>query len=471
MAVNVRTRRAGARLACTLAALAGAGFATPSCAHTGQRAFVLLLPTREYIVGGALVVALSFVLLAVLPARWPRGAARPRPTGVRWRDLGAWPGRIVLAVLAVLVAAGFAGPRDPLANPLPTLLWSWWWIGLTFAHALLGNLWSVLSPFPALHRLASVGRRPRALLSYPRALGCWPAVGLFAAFAWFELVYPAPQDPARLAVAVLSYAGITLAGMVLFGPRTWLRHGEAFQVFFTLVSWLAPIGHAGARLAWHWPGARLLRRRPLSASGAAFVLMALATVSFDGFSRSFTWLGLLGENPLEYPGRSALVVPATLGLAAAFAVFVLACAAASAAGNALAGRPPGQGYGSFVLSLVPIAFGYHFAHYLPAFLVDAQYALRAVSDPFGRGWDLFSTADFAVTTSLLTHHASVALLWQVQTAAIVVAHLCAVVVAHARYLREAPGDTRRLAMQLPAMALMIGYTVFGLWLLSTPTAG
>ena len=46
----------------------------------------------------------------------------------------------------------------------------------------------------------------------------------------------------------------------------------------------------------------------------------------------------------------------------------------------------------FTLPLVPIACGYHFAHYLPVFLVDAQYAIRAASDPLARGWDLLGRA-------------------------------------------------------------------------------
>ncbi len=57
-----------------------------------------------------------------------------------------------------------------------------------------------------------------------------------------------------------------------------------------------------------------------------------------------------------------------------------------------------------------------------------------------------------------------------QTAAIVLAHVAAVVVAHLFALRHA-GDRKALGIgQLPALFLMICYTMFGLWLLSTPIA-
>ena len=47
-------------------------------------------------------------------------------------------------------------------------------------------------------------------------------------------------------------------------------------------------------------------------------------------------------------------------------------------------------------SIVPIALAYHFSHYLTALLVNGQYALVALSDPFALGWNLFGTAHMPV---------------------------------------------------------------------------
>ena len=61
------TRRAlRAVVPAALPALFAAGAALR--AHGSERGFVLLLPTGHYLVGGALAVAASFVLLAVVPA-------------------------------------------------------------------------------------------------------------------------------------------------------------------------------------------------------------------------------------------------------------------------------------------------------------------------------------------------------------------------------------------------------------------
>ena len=220
----------------------------PAFAHATERGIILLLPTDLYIGGGAAVVALTFALMAAVPAAGLDALKRAR---FALGSVPAWnpvaPSAAMLVVVAALVAAGWWGNRDPLSNPLPLMLWTVWWVALTFLHAVFGNLWAVLHPWLALYRLLTVPpflRRWRRAppLSYPRAAGYWPAVVLFLAFAWFELVYPAPQDPALLAYAVTAYFLITAAGALLFGLDAWLRHGEIFSIFFRIVSWLSPFG-------------------------------------------------------------------------------------------------------------------------------------------------------------------------------------------------------------------------------------
>ncbi|MGH7312732.1 MAG: hypothetical protein ACREJV_06145, partial [Candidatus Rokuibacteriota bacterium] len=278
--------------------------------------------------------------------------------------------------------------------------------------------------------------------------------------------------PAILATAVAGYLLAHLAGGLLFGPQ-WLRRAETFTVFFRMISGVAPIGlrrpPGGPRdrdghrvIELRLPALRLLDVEAVAASGVAFVLLVLAAVSFDGLSRTFAWLGLLGVNPLVHPGRTALIGPNTLCLVAMFTLLTLAyLVAVRRAGSA----------GVFILSLIPIACGYHFAHYLPVVLVDVQYALRAASDPFARGWDLFGTRDLHVVTSFLSDPSRIYAIWRSQVALIVIAHVAGVVIAHGLAVRLNAPATVTARSQLPLLALMIGYTMLGLWLLSTPTAG
>jgi len=342
-----------------------------------------------------------------------------------------------------------------------------------------------VNPWTGLyHLLTSVGRlrrrREHPPLQYPPWAGHWPAVAGFLAFAWFELIHPAPSDPAVLARLVASYLLFHFAGVLAFGER-WLLEAEPFSVFFGIVSWVAPLGvrgpgrsSCGARLEVEvtFPALRLLRTEAPTVSLAAFVLLVLSSVSFDGLSRTFAWLGLLGANPLAYPGRTVLVTPNTLGFLGLFIGLALAYVAAVLLLALLADLrlPLAQLVALFALPLVPIACGYHFAHYLPVFLVDAQYAIRAASDPFVRGWDLFGTRDLSVVTSFLSDAERVYAIWHSQVAIIVGAHVAGVVITHALALRLA-GQAPATVSQLPMLVLMIGYTMLGLWLLSTPAVG
>ena len=430
---------------------------------------MLLLPTGYYKLGGALVVAASFLILLALPpermkrwcaARWV--LAQIKAPSETWTSLASF------AVLIVLILAGCLGSRDPLDNPLPLTVWTLWWIGLTLAHAVFGNLWRYLNPWVGPFRLLGL---PRALL--PNRLGFWPAIIGLLGFAWFELIYPAPDDPAILARAVIVYSVVTWIGMALFGEQAWLARGEAFSVFFGLIARVAPLQAEEQRLTIGMPGRALADFPALPPSGVLFVLLTLATVSFDGLSKTFWWLGLNGINPLEFPGRSAVMGSSSVGLVSLWLVLSVAFVACLWIGRALAGlRGPFWPHaGALAASILPISIGYQFAHYLTALLVNGQYAAIALSDPFALGWFASEDRMHRVTTSFLSNHAGVTLIWNLQAAGIVVGHVVAVLVAHLVTLRLDTARRTTLLSQAPLAVLMVAYTLFGLWLLSTPAAG
>jgi hypothetical protein len=453
-------------------------------AHGGDRAFVLLLPTGYYLVGGTLAVAATFLLLALVPtgvsdrlaaARLPLLALNP-PSPVPISLLS-------FLFLGFLLATGLHGSRDPLANPLPLTIWTLWWVGLTLATALLGNLWVYANPWTGPYRLAMrlAGRRAKPLLRYPAWLAYWPAIVLFLGFAWFELIDIAPDNPERLAVAVGAYWLFTFIALVLFGEEVWLSRGEPFSIFFRFIGWLSPLvwmsaspdGDKRRQLSLAMPGAALVERAALPPSGVLFILLTLASVSFDGLAKTFWWLGLNGINPLEFPGRSAVLGINTAGLILTWEALAVLYTGAVLLGWLLAGRPgkPGTLLGTLVLSIMPIALAFHLSHYLTALLVNAQYAYAAASDPFGTGADVLSLGHFHVTTSFLNTYEGTRAIWNTQTAGIVIGHALAVLIAHELARRFTP-DTRALVLsQLPLAAVMVGYTLFGLWLLSTPVAG
>ncbi len=447
-------------------------------AHASDRGHVLLLPTGYYIAGGAFAVAASFLALALLPPGSLDRFWRCRLPLLQFGD-GARTavGLLSFAGFTVLLAAGFWGSRDPLSNPLPLTVWTLMWAGLALLQGVLGDLWSWLNPWRGPYRIALrlglarkevPGRDPLA------AFGCWPAVGLFFAFAWFELVDPAPDDPARLAAAAGLYWLASFAAMLAFGYESWSRRGEFLGLFFSMLARFSILDRDGrGRLSLCLPGAKLLDASPLPASGIAFLLLALSSVSFDGLARTFFWLGLNGVNPLDFPGRTAVMGIGTAGLALTFLLLAALFAAAVLLGQCMVGqaRSFGAAAGLLVWSIVPIALAYHVAHYLTSLLVDGQYALVSLSDPFALGWNLFGTADMPVSAGVAAGARSAWWLWNCQAGFVIAGHVLAVLVAHDLAWRLQRDPKRAVLGQVPLTFLMIAYTMFGLWLLATPAAG
>ncbi len=444
---------------------------------------MLLLPTGHYLVGGALAVAASFlVLLFVSRETLERLAGARLVLGGVPEALRLPLGLISFLAFAVLVAAGFLGSRDPLSNPLPLIVWTLIWVGLTLVQGLFGNLWAWINPWYGPWRVVSaLAGRTRSEpppLKLPTWVGMWPAVLLFLAFAWFELIYPAPDDPAKLAWAVGVYWIFSFAMMMAFGHDTWSRRGEFLSVFFGMVARFGifvqtPREGLHGHLSLCLPGAKLATTPALPLSGALFLLFALASVSFDGLSKTFFYFSLNGLNPLEFPGRTALIPINTAGLLGSCVILASVFLLCVVVGERLSGSRQSflVAAGTFVWSIVPIALAYHFSHYLTALLVNGQYALVALSDPFSLGWNLFGTAHMPVAAAIAAGSDAAWLVWNAQAAAIVSGHVLAVLCAHLLAFRL-HGTSRAAALsQLPLTMLMIAYTVFGLWLLSTPTAG
>lgn len=475
-------RRAGMVTALALCLLAVA--ISPAFAHSTHGAIILLLPTGYYLVGGAVTVAASFALLAFVPARrieWllhkdVRLATLPRMSP-------AVTSLLAFLVMLGLLAAGLFGSRDPLSNPLPLFVWTIGWVGFFLLQAIVGNLMPLLNPWSGplalLRRVAGPGVGRIALFQYPQRLGYWPAVALLLAFAWFELVDIAPTDPFRLAILMGGYWLFALAGMILFGEKDWTARAEPFSILFSLIGGMAPLVRRPAadgrklRFVLTWPGRALMDRPAMPPSGVLFVLLTIAYVPYDGFSRTFTWLGLIGINPLEFPGRSVVQVENTLGLFAAYGLIVTVFFLALSAGRAWFGNDKDlwRAAGRLAYSVLPISIAFHASHYLTNLLIDGQYAYVAVSDPFALGWDLFGTAHDHVTTSFLNTFEDVTLIWNAQVAIICLGHIVGIVMAHILAQRLFTGSRSIALSQAGLAVLMVLYTVFGLWLLSTPMAG
>ena len=159
----------------------------------------------------------------------------------------------------------------------------------------------------------------------------------------------------------------------------------------------------------------------------------LGSTSFDGFSRSVPWQDLLGDvranlrdEPLWLIDLMTTLVN-VCGLIMFIALVIVTYVLAVEGARRLV-RAPRLLVPDFVLPLVPIVFAYLLAHYFTQFVIQGSFIISLISDPFGRGWDLFGTVDFAPNLAPFSPET----VWYVQCAALVAGHVAGLAIAHDR---------------------------------------
>ena len=438
------------------------------------------LPIPEWLFawGAAAVLIASFAGLSVLwqqpvLAAAAAGGRRLRIPAARLLEvLGGVAG---IALFALAVYAGFAGNQAATANITPTLVYVVLWVGVPVASAVVGDVFAWISPWRAVARAVGWGaaRIARAdlpqPLAYPERLGRWPAAAGILAFAWFELVFINRDHPDLLAGLAVGYAATMLVGMSVFGIETWSRRADPLAVYFGLFARLAPL---------RWRDRELQVRMPLSgattlvpiAGTTALLCVGIGTTSFDGFQQGALWSGESGVGgrltrvfaDLGLGPEAAVQVGTTVGLLAVVgivsAVVVLGLRRASRVTGSDRSTPPG----SYVHSLIPIALAYLVAHYFSLLLFQGQAIGFLVSDPLGRGDDLFGTAVWSIDYGVI----SAAGIWYVQVAALVLGHVAGLALAHDRALELWPDRRLAVRSQYWMLLVMITLTCLGLWLLS-----
>ena len=406
-----------------------------------------------YGAGAALVV--SFAALAVFwrdprleAARWGPVVAGSSPaaraTLMLFRALG-------VAGLAIVLAAGFFGSDNALENIAPTAVYVTFWVGCTLISGLAGDVYRLIDPYETLGpgEEFDAGASPR--------FGLWPAaVGLFA-FVWLELVYPDPSRPLAVALFVALVTVIVLAGAFRYGHR-FLVLGNPFRAWFGLLGAMGVLGDDGrGHVRWRWPLVGLARLR-VERGVLAVVMVALGSTAFDGVTRTDWWTRVTED--LGEPFNTVVGTAGLLGCVAIVSAAYLAAMRVSAGLTSSSAGGPSELAGAFVHSLVPIAFAYAIAHYISLLAFEGQAIIPLLSDPFGRGWDLFGTAGHRIDFTWL---APTTIAW-VQVTAIVAGHIAGVVLAHDRALALFPASTATRS-QYPLLVVMVLFTVAGLGLL------
>ena len=446
-------------------------------AHAFGARYELPIPLVAFVVGGAVVVLVSFALVfnrAVGPDESPTA---DRPDGAYLRGLQPALGTAATLVLAFLCYCGFVGAQDVPENILPTAFWVYAWVAVPISVALIGDWSQPLNPFAFLAKLADAPAARRALLgseepvSWPEWLGWWPAAAVFAFAVCTELIFNLTFTLPHVIATMLSvYAAVSLLGGVLFG-RVWLERGEMWTVL--LDTW----GRVGF-FRFGAPGRRGFLGgfdRPFSTapSRVVFVLLMLVNVNYDGVLSTPQWQNDIERNlPGNWwqPGahletfRTLALFAAVVVLLVGFGLFSRATARLGRHGTGLVAS-----LAELLPSVVPIALGYLIAHYLQYLLVNGQLMAPLIGNPTGLdSWPLHLPYPFNDDYDPSHTFLPSSFYWYVAVAVIVAVHVAAVVVAHRHLATRAPDEASARRSEFPWLAAMVGYTMLSLWLLAQP---
>lgn len=438
-------------------------------AHAFGQRYDLPIPLALFVVGGAAVVVVSFLLVfrRSVDAEQLVATDTVPPAPLR-------PGRaaVSLLMLAFVVVVGLLGKQELSENVDPTLFWIVVWIVVPLSCGLLGDWTRTVNPFAVLARLSNRTGVRKALLArtepLPWRLGWWPAVVLFALMVLGELVFNLTATvPSFIGGALLVYVLLSGAAGLLFGAG-WLERGEVFSVLFDVWGRLGYWRHGA-------PGRRGFAGGldvPFEAcvSRVVFVLLMLVNINFDGLTGTQRWtrferqtLGTSGA-PLEAVKALSLLV-LVLVVLTLFGVFATAAARAGRHGTtflpSLAGLLP---------SLVPIAFGYLIAHYCSYVVTNLQLLFPLIGNPGFTGWPI--TLPFPFSDSYEVHLTLLpaSFYWYLSLAAIVLAHVAAVLLAHRHLGTRTADEQRARASEYPWLVAMVLYTVFSLFLIAQTEA-
>ena len=440
----------------------------------------LPVPKWLFFWGGAFVLVVSFIALGAL---WKTPQlerhAGGRPLGEAFSRLVLGPVRILVQALSafmfvVIFAAALFGTTDPFGNIAPTWVYVIFWVGMPVLSLLLRQRLAGVQPVACDRgRLrvglgarsrspgAAAGRLPRAPRAIPRLLH---PVRVRRARAL--LLEPCQSEDARVRDLALLVRGAVRDAGVRPGHLGEARARGSRSCLPTSDEWhrsslregrirlRVPLtGLAGAE---HTPGSVL------------FLAVALGSVGFDGFSRTITWQDLVArvEAPyvLNQPGTGELLVTGLnlLGLVAAIALVL------GGVPRRLRSRPRNGEGAAFARARLRALARPDRARLRDRALLLALRDPGSVHDPAAlrpvsaRGGISSARPDSDPNIAIIGPNT----IWYVQVAALVLGHVAGLAVAHDRAVTIFRDRQDALRSQYAMLALMVLYTVGGLWLLS-----
>jgi ferredoxin len=366
--------------------------------------------------------------------------------------------------------------------------------------------------------LRSRKNRIGAGLTWPKQLAnVYPAMAMFVFLTWFELGFELTKSPLRTGVMALGFVVLALCTTLFFERRTFCRYLCLVGRVQGMYSLFAPVEVRARDFdvcksctgkecyngsdedvgcpTFLFPGAlkestyctlctecvrscpednMTVNLRPFAADlgpqkrfrtdEAIFAVVLLALTSFHGLTMTPVWLELVQHLELALGLGKQAIFSGLMVLMIAWPIVLFYLAAKLA--RWLSGdetMSPAKIFKTFGYSVLPIALFYHLAHNGMHFFMEAQHLLPVLSDPLGRGWDLFGAAGKAYPPLL-----TLRTIWWLQLFLIIVGHVWSVIVSDRIALTVFKDRRAGLRALVPLIVTMILYSSYSIWLIAQP---
>ncbi|MBA2661947.1 MAG: 4Fe-4S binding protein [Bradymonadaceae bacterium] len=360
---------------------------------------------------------------------------------------------------------------------------------------------------------------------WPTALkNLYPAIGLFIALTWVELAYDAPYRPALTALLGLAMVAMAAGTLFVFERKGFCRYvcpiGRVTGAYGTTgmleirrreagvcksctthdclhgnerglpcptsefmgamnensyctmcTECLKSCPHDNIAINVRVPLADLMGPHRRRHDEAWLLLIIFVVTIFHGLAMIPLWthhtIAPLREQLVVWLGfdmgyLAVFSLAMSVFFAASIAAYALACQAMRlASGNAFYRFR--DFFTAFAYPLLPVALAYHLAHNSLHFFYEGSKLVRLVSDPFGRGWDLFGTAQNALTMLVPIQY-----LWIAQLALVIAGNLAAVWLVNRASHRMFGNRHQALRAAIAMIIFVAALSIAALWLLSQP---
>lgn len=352
---------------------------------------------------------------------------------------------LATAIFLLVIAAGLFGTAIPERNLATTLTWTLWWTGVIIAIYFTGSSWCAICPWDTLanwlvrQRIWFKSSIAKGLnLRVPKWLRTvWPASAMFIGLTWLELGLGITTSPYATAVLALTMVTMTTISLLIFERKAFCRYfcsiGRTIGAYAELSPFaVRPLQHdvcaqcktldcyhgnetidpcpthlvigrgeeiryctsCGAcvfscphhNVGWRWQSNPLQRflNTHMNSSEAWFILILLALTSFHGITMLPIWESMVHATASWLNDRGQLMMTFSLFmLLALFIPAIIYSVAIKITSLTSSGIEHHRLLNQFSLPLLPIAFCYHIAHNLTHLTRESQGFITVLANPLG----------------------------------------------------------------------------------------